>query len=145
MVTIKKETIADIRDEIGPILDKHYEEVNGEDPLIVNYAMALEFERAGLSQIMVARDGDGKIIGYTFNVVMKHPRHDCLMSDCKALYMDTEHRGILPFALMRETEVALADRGVKIAYQSHRVKKDISPFITACGYEPAINVFQKRL
>lgn len=145
-----RESIAEVVDEIKPLLIAHYEEIAHylDIPLKPDYQRYIQAETAGLLRIFTARV-DGELVGYAIYLLMHHLHYsDSLQAHQDILYLAPDHRrGGTGMRLIRHADCALAEEGVQVVVQHVKARADLNfgPLLERMGYELMDHIYAKRL
>lgn len=149
MVEIKVESILDIRDEIVPLTEKHWEEIalyKDKITLDVDYGTYETIEASGNFKLFTARV-EGKLVGYFGVVIKAHPHYSGHLFACNdVIYIDPDYRlSGLAKEMIAFAEEALKDLGVSVLTIN---TKDHSPFdklLLKSGFDLNDRVYGKYL
>jgi hypothetical protein len=96
MITFKRETYAQCVEDIKPLLEDHWSEVEwGQEdiPLVPVYEAYEESEKHGLVEFYTMRDEDFELKGYAVYWIHMHPHHGTTpFANNDMLYVVPEHR-----------------------------------------------------
>mgnify|MGYP003109118406 FL=1 len=148
-VTYQREEFANVRDEIMPLCERHWEEVAyDKETLKLNpsWDMYEKIDAAGLLNVFTLRDGD-ILAGYLFITVMPHLHYrEHLFASSDILYIDQEYRkGHTAAKLLRFAEKEIKHLGVSIMAVSTRVQKPLDKLFVRLGYKNTERVYAKNL
>ena len=146
-MTIREERIVDTLEEAKPLLFKHWDEIAHYKDIELNpdYDLYIKTEQAGFNKCYIARDDNGKMIGYAVFFIKHHPHYkQSLMAVQDIIFIDPERRGVGLF-LIRFCDAELKKIGVQVV--SHHVKfaHDFSKGLERMGYEKQDIILTKRL
>lgn len=147
---MRQESWADIRAEIGPVWDRHNEEIAapGDKGLLSpDWAKFDDMARNGQDHWVTVRHF-GRIVGYAFVIVTTHlhRRHTLYgFYDLYWLHPNYRKGRTAGRDLLKFTEASLKARGVQKVCIGTKVWYDISPVLERMGYEPTEKTFTKAL
>lgn len=143
--TFQRELVTDIRREVQPLLELHWDEiaVDKDIPLNVDWA---SYTAGKAVRVYTARD-DGALVGYAC-FVLNHNKHymDSLQAMQDVLFVHREHRrGLMGYRFIRFCDDQLRAEGVQKVM--HHVKKahNFGPVLERQGYEEIEIIYAKRL
>lgn len=149
MKTFTRESVADLWEEVSPLLRMHYEEIAyyKDIPLDPDVERYEALEKAGVFRTYVARV-DGVLVGYAAFFVMPHLHYkSCLTASCDVIFVLPEYRKTSVSAgLFLFFGKELAKEGVQMELQ-HIKAKDIDtlgPMFEKQGYSLMDNIFVRR-
>jgi hypothetical protein len=122
-------------------------EIHGKEfPLDPDLDLAMALHSSGRLRIFTARR-DGFLIGLnSFNVGATLYRRNTMTAIALILYvLPSERRGSMGYRFLRETDVGLAEMGVKLVQYVPGSTVDISPLLIRLGYKRAQGTFEKIL
>ena len=137
----------ELLEEVKPLLEKHWEEIAHykDIPLDPDYDMYLKGQQVGMIHAYVARDGDGKVIGYAVYVVRPNIHYKkCLTATEDIIYIDPERRGVGLF-LIKWCDEQLKLLGVQMVTHHIKFAHDWSKALMRLGYEKTDMQLCKRL
>lgn len=123
-----------------------------ERPLDVNWGQLLLLEEQGMLQVVTAREGGARIVGYAVHLIIPHHHYKMLVAFDDFYYMSAAFRGegngrkLIEFA-----EQKLRERGVdRIVYHERLVGPtakagNLARFFERQGYRPHEKVWIKDL
>lgn len=108
MITFQPERIGDVREEVWPLLLRHWDEIalNKEHvPLNPDWEGYQRLDDAGMLHVTTARS-DGEIVGYSSYLMVPNLHYrTMLVADCDIFYLAPEHRrGMTGIQLLRAAE-----------------------------------------
>jgi GNAT superfamily N-acetyltransferase len=117
LIELQQERFSAVRNEIGPLWDAHYDEVDRNTfglPLDPDWNRYAVLDDAGLLLIVTARLA-GKLVGYVFALVDTHLHYrSTLFASLDLYYLAPAHRGgRTALRLFLALSAALKARGVK--------------------------------
>lgn len=148
MITAQVEKWEDIRDEVAPLLVRHYDEI-GQNKQKMKLAYDVDkfnkLSSIGAFHIVTVRQ-DGKLVGYHAGVVdtLMHYK-DVLANDGDAYWLDPACRGAAGAALklFAEVERSSKARGVKVLYDITKLYADNDRLFQHLGYKPIERRYSK--
>ena len=149
----QRESIAAVRDEVAPLLEKHWAEVAHykDVPLDVDYSLYEEIERAGILRIYTARihspgmEGHKQLVGYLAAMVRFNGHYKgSLQATQDVLFVDPAWRGC-GGELIRHAEEELRLEGVQVLYQHVKAASTAGRLMEHIGYELVDLLYAKRL
>lgn len=144
-----QEFLGTVRDDITPLLRRHWSEValnKDQIPLDPDWDAYEELERGGMLRIFTARV-DGQLVAYYVVIVRPHLHYRttlCAFSDL--IYVEPEERcrGVAT-ALVGFSELCLREDGVRLIVANTKVRHDFGPLLSSWGYEVRETVYSKML
>ena len=148
-VTYQKEEFANVRDEIMPLCERHWEEValnKDTIPLSPNWDMYQSLDDAKVLHVFTLRD-DKLLVGYFFILVINHLHYqEHLFANSDIIYIDKEYRkGLLALKFMRFAEKEIKDLGVSVMMMSTKIHKPLDKLFLRLGYAPIERIYSKNL
>jgi GNAT superfamily N-acetyltransferase len=148
-ITYQREHLFDVIDEIGPLLEQHYDELTMHKdvvklaPIWSDYA---NLECADKLAIFTAR-ADGRLVGYNAFFLVRHMHYEALtMAVNDVLFLTKEHRrGTVGIKLMRFAEDALRQAGVQKLVYHIKHSLDWSQILYRMGYADEEKIVGKIL
>lgn len=126
MIKLAVEPLRSCIDELLPLLEKHFEEVNfnKEDiPHEPDWDGYMLLENSGMLHVVTAREEDGRLLGYCSTLINTslHHRHNVFgVND--ALYIIPEYRGTgLAYDMFQFVFASLKELGVDTVHISMKV------------------------
>ena len=150
-VTMRRERVSELWDEITPLLHRHWEEVAvyRDIPLMPDREVYAAMEMAGYLRCYTARaEASGELIGYAVFVVRRALHYiTSLQAMSDVVYLAPEHRGgLVGMRMLRYAEEQLRAEGVQVVL--HHAKLG-HPALARClermGYAPQDVVYGRRL
>ncbi len=147
MITFQEQTLAEVRDEMEPLLVRHWEEIalhRDRIKLDIDWPTYHKLDAARMLNITTARD-DGALIGYVCYVLVRNPHYKSqYVADCDIFWLDPDRRrGTLGMKLIRESERFVIARGVNQIVTRTKLHHDLGPLLERLGYEPIERVYTK--
>lgn len=148
MLTYRREKLSSIREEIAPLLEKHWDEVAIEKdtvPLSPDWPMYELLENCGALVCITARHC-GELVGYASYVLSRHLNYDLRVADCGPFFLDPVFRkGMAGVNLFRAAEIMLKDMGVDRVVHKVKLSLDVGSIFERMGYKPIERVYVKTL
>jgi len=140
MTTIRQETLAECFHSIMGLANSHYQEIAWKKeyiPLDPDVARYRALEKEGKLLCLVARDEAEKIIGYATFIIYPHLHYrTTLLASNDLIFVPKDKRGsLLGARLLKESEVILKEKGVKVITLHIKTMLNWSPLAVALGYE----------
>ncbi len=145
MTTYQRESIAQVRGDIEPLLVKHWEEIARfkDMPLDPHWAGYYAAEANGVLRVFTARR-DGALLGY--GVFFKGNLHyiSSLIFTQDIFFVLPQNRGLVGARLLMFCDEQLSAEGAQAVY--HHVKKshDFGPVLERMGYEAVDTIYGRR-
>lgn len=139
----------DIRDEVQPLFQRHWEEIAADRdtiPLVVDFDSYDALANADSLHIITARES-GVLVGYFFSVVRTHLHYrETLFGFADIFYLLPEHRkGMAGVRLITETEKSLKTLGVKKMFAATKPWMDVGLIFKRQGFELHEIVYSKMI
>ena len=140
MIHMQLETLADALQDIGPLLENHYEEICAHpellqlNPDLDRYHL---IQAAGGLQIYTARDR-GELVGYVVSILGPHLHYrDTIQAIVDLIYIDPEMRGgTLGYRLLKGALRELRNSGGAELISVHmKVKHPFRSLLSKLGFE----------
>jgi len=148
---IQRERVADIWDEVQPLLAEHYEEIAADKhaiPLDPDKERYFALERMGQFVVFTARaDADSKLVGYAAFFVLQHIHYKSTkVASNDVLFVSKPWRNSRAgLVLIRESENYLRVIGVKKLVWHVKVDHDWSNILVHGGYSHFEHTLAKLL
>lgn len=145
MTVYQRETLADVREDISPLLVKHWEEIARfkDVPLDPNWDGYAAAERNGVLRVFTARR-DGALLGYgVFFRGNLHYRSSVLFTQ-DIFFVLPQHRGIVGARLLRYCDEQLQAEGAQAVYHHVKTHLDWGPVLERMGYEKVDTIYGRR-
>lgn len=150
MLTIQRESIDQVIDQIPALLEQHWREIAHfpDIPLDVDWGGYRAAENAGALRIFTARR-DGTLVGYAVHFVRLAPHYrQSLQAVQDVLFVAPEERGGgVGRMLVEHADSALQGEGVVAVFQHVKAAhaRALAPLLQGLGYELVDRVYAKRL
>lgn len=138
MIVFSVELVSLIKDEMWPLLERHYQELTLNKEVVkleVDWTQYESLEKLGMLEAITARE-DGLLVGYSVFFVHHHMHYKSLkVASNDVLFLSSEHRkGSIGIRLIKESEKHMRAIGVnKIAWHvKHSL--DWSKILVRLGY-----------
>ena len=147
MITYQEEKIADIWEELVPLLHEHRKEVEDEfitAPLEPDGKQYARMEEHGLFCILTARC-NGKLVGYNAFYLYPHSHYPSMKyANNDVLFLLPEYRrSSAGIKLITEAEKMLRKHGVASILMEVRDYRDFSPILKHNGFHKQGTVYMK--
>jgi len=148
-ITYQQEFLASVRDEVWPLLQKDWEEIEHNKemlPLDPNWDLYELLEEQGNFYIFTARD-HGQLIGY-FTVIVFPSMHSqkAMLASNDVIYLDKQYRrGSVGLRMFKFAEKCLKEDGHKVLYVTVTERHPIDPLLERLGYQKIETRFEKVL
>lgn len=148
MITVQRERIHDLWEEIFPLFEAHWREVAHfpDIPLDVNIPRYEQAEDGGMLRCYTARRGS-VLIGYAFYFLAHNSHYSgSLQASQDVLFIHPDYRRSgAGLKLMREADRRLRTEGVQAVYHHEKIAHSFAPLLERLGYECIERVWVKRL
>lgn len=149
MITFQQEAFSDIRDEIWPLWQLHYDEI-AEDkervPLDPDWQKYERLDLCGNLLIITARRDD-ELIGYVFTFIDTHLHYrTTIFGQFDLYYLRPDARGgRTALRMFQAVEQRLAEMGAVKVFGNTKLAHDHSRLFRAMGWREAERLFVKAL
>ena len=148
-VTYQLEDYAAVRDEIVPLLERHYRELATfqDIPLKPNWPVYARLAKAGYLAIFTARS-EGVMVGYVVYLVITSMHYSILQAQQDILWLAPQYRGNRIGAhLISYSESSLKGiMGVVLVQQHEKLEHpELGIVLAKLGYRPMDRIWVKRL
>lgn len=140
MITYQQEFLATVKDDIQPLLEKHWEEVaHNKDKIKLepSWEAYKALDEIGVVKIFTARQGP-RLVGYFALLVspnLHYASHTFAVND--VIFVDPRYRkGSVGMKLMKFAEKCLKEDGVSLMIVNTKLKKNFGPLLERLGYTP---------
>ncbi len=148
MIEVKEEKILPIYEEIEAIAKKNYAEANFD-----NYFGIMELDKEKFcalqeqgNLVFFAFRKSGKLVGYSFYLLMQSLFGNALIAENWAFYLVPEERkGFTANNLLKEVEKLLAEKNVNLLMHRTRTDMDLSAFFERAGFKFQEKVYVKKI
>lgn len=149
MLTAAPESFPPFLEEVGPLLDLHYDEISlhkGRFPLNPQFDEYLRRDALG-SVVLIALRSAGELVGYIIAFVNPGLHYnDCLTLQMDIFYVHPDHRnGSGGVKLFKALEQEARRRGVRLMFVGSKLHRDASRLFDALNYEPVEMIYAKWL
>mgnify|MGYP001607900475 CR=1 FL=1 len=141
----QQEAVADVLDEIRPLLDMHWREVSHYQDIQLRPDWDFYCTAQGI-RLYTARD-EGRLIGYCVFFV-SHNKHymDSMQAVQDILFVHPEYRGSRAgYRLIKFCDEQLRQEGCQVVYQHMKAAQSFGPLLEHAGYELVDLIYAKRL
>ena len=147
--TVREETLADIWDDMQPLLAQHWREIASyqDIPLSPDRAFYETAERNQSLLIVTARR-ERELIGYAVFFVTPNRHYSTSVQAVQdVFYVESTSRGaLIGRRLIRASEQLLRERGCQVVHQHVKLAHPVLGALLAReGYEPMETIYSKRL
>mgnify|MGYP001212551605 CR=1 FL=1 len=147
MVTIQEEDFKEFIKEVGPLLQKHWEEIaldKARIDLQPDWAVYDILYDNNKMHVTTARDGT-KLVGYAIFILTNALHYKQLsIADGDVFWLDPEYRkGLTGYKLLKKSEGFLGTRGVQKIFNKVKLHKDVGKVFERLGYTPIERVYAK--
>jgi GNAT superfamily N-acetyltransferase len=144
----QREALADVLDEMKPLLDAHFHEITHypDIPLKVDYDFFLAADAKGALRVYTARF-HGELIGYCVFFVSPNPKYlTSLQAHQSVLYLSAQHRrGRVGLRLIDWCDTQLRAEGVQVVYHHMKARHGFGRLFAHLGYELIDEIWGRRL
>lgn len=164
MITFQAEKLMDVREEVWPLLLRHWDEIalnKDAVPLNPDWDTYGVLETQGMLHVTTARSDAGEIVGYASYVIVPNLHYKTMMvADGDIFYLAPEHRrGTTGLRLLRETEkhilafCAASGKPHDCVYIINKEKEHfrkegrsvVGPIMTHLGFKLIEHYYAKRI
>lgn len=148
-IKFQRESLASVRNEIVPLLERHWEEIAvNRDKIKLNpdWEIYEVLEAAGSLGIYTARSGK-KLVGYFVVIAEKHIHYkDHIFAANDIIYLAPEYRkGMVGVRLIKYAEHDLKRLGVSVLTINTKVHKPFDSLLERIGFSLKERVYAKYL
>lgn len=149
MLTFQREALADVRDEMIPLLQRHWEEIalnKDSVPLDPDWEKYDLIEKAGMFCLVTAREA-GAMVGYASFTVLGNLHYRSLyLADGDVFWLAPEYRkGTAGIRLLKAAEQILIGMGVNKIVNKTKLHSDLGPLFEYLGYTAIERVYAKMV
>lgn len=145
MTTYQREEVADVLEDIQPLLVAHWREIAHypDIPLDPDYDFYLTHPGV---RVYTARK-EGMIVGYGIFIVARNKHYKgSIQAVQDILFVDSERRGsTVGHRLLKFIHAQLKAEGAEVVYQHVKLAYDFGPLLRFAGYEPIETIYGRRL
>ena len=143
------ETIMDVKDEVEPLLELHWEEIAlNKDSIPLNPAWDryLELEKVGVAGTYTCRY-QGELVGYLVVFADKHLHYqDHIFANNDVLYLKPEHRTIgVGAAFISFVVDHLKELGASVFHINTKAHQSFAPLLENLGFEEVETTYGYKL
>jgi GNAT superfamily N-acetyltransferase len=146
--TFAVESLNAILEEIKPLFEKHWEEINRMKHLFVlnpDWDMYDKMEQSDLMVLITVR-AEGALVGYAAYTKMHHPHYkNVMIAQNDVVFVLPEHRGQTGRRLIQAAEAALESMGIQCVTMHVKPYKNFGPMLERTGYKLHELVYLKEL
>ena len=143
-----REMLADVRDEIGPLLEAHWREIAHYQDILLDpdWEFYEAIDACGRLRIFTARD-EGRLVGYgVFFVGPNRHYKDSTQAVQDILFVHPDYRGRTVGArLIKFCDEQCRAENIQVIYHHIKAAHDFGPLLIHCGYELVDLIYAKRL
>ncbi len=149
MITVQQERLADVKDEIMPLFERHWAEIalhQDKIQLAVNWETYEIIDDAGVLHIFTVRDGD-VLAGYLWILAVPHLHYaENLFANCDIIYIDKPYRkGFTAHKLIKFAEEKMKEAGVSVMSMNTKIHKPFDKLLLRLGFKPIERIYAKYL
>lgn len=149
MIKIAHESLLNVKSELIPLLDKHWELValnQGEIKLNPNWKEYANLDAAGILRIFTARD-NGKLVGYFVLMLSKSIHYqDHLFATNDVIFVLPDSRaGATGYKLIKFAEEHCREAGVSLMMINTKVHIPFDSLMVGMGFDLIERVYSKFL
>lgn len=150
MITYDIEKLTkELIEEALPILEAHRQEISKykDMPLSIDMDAYLQLQSMDKLVAHVARDEDGKIVGYGCYFIVTNPHYsDFLYAHQDVFYVVKDKRGSrIAYNLIKRSEKDLKERGVAVIVHHAKPSNNFGELLTRLGYDVSEIMYHKRI
>ncbi len=151
MLHITTESFTQVKDEVRPLLQAHWDETETALYGAQNYTLNEEqyniLEGYNMLHISTARHEDGQLCGYAaFNLTPCYHRANALVATLDGLFLHPAQRqGLAILRLLRHAEQALKERGARFIQYVSPASRPCESLYTRLGATHTETVFCKEV
>jgi len=134
--------------ELLSLFEDHIEETASTlGPLDVHLELYFLMEEQGTLHTIVARDDEGKVIGYMTCTISVHPHHQTvLLGTQDAFFVHKDHRNSsVGTKIIKKAEKVLIERGAQHLTMFYSESKDLKKYYERLGYKPIEHTVYKKV
>lgn len=149
MITYQQEFLSTVKDEVAPLLEADWEEIEHNKellPLDPDWETYESLEAQGLMQIYTVRDEE-RLVGY-FTVMLFPSLHSKgrILAANDVIYLDAKYRrGLVGYRMFKFVEKCLKEDGHDTFYVTATEENPIDPLMKRLGYKKIETKFEKVL
>lgn len=148
MIFTKEKLTQSLVDELHPLMVEHYEEIAHYKDI----QMGMDWDRyfklyeAGALRVFIARECEGKAIGYAFYFVQNNLHYmTSRQANQDIIFITKQKRGFTGSRLIDFCDDQLRDEGCSVVYQHVKVNHNFGRMLERKGYELIDLIYGKRL
>lgn len=147
---IQVESIADLVDELDPLIKLHWEQIaRNKDKIKLNpdWEQYKTVEKAGMLRLYTIRDNDKSLVGYFCVLYMQHLHYaDHIFAACDVIYIRPDKRkGSAGYKLIKYAENDLAKLGVSLLSINTKTHAPFDKLLSKMGYNLTERLYTKYL
>ena len=147
MISYQRETVAQVRDDIMPLLLAHYAEIGQRElQVLPDWDSYLEGEKSGKLFILTARI-EGKMVGYNVMFLIRHPHYaEAKVAQNDIIFVIKEHRdGKVGMGLIKHFETTMQLCGYDKIYYHAKLANNFGKLLDRLGYAAVETIHAKHL
>lgn len=143
----KRETLAEVLDEVTPLLYLHYKEISADldiplEPDLVQYRT---IEEQGALRVFTVREEDGSLVGYNILFLRNNLHYKSSLQALQdIIFIHPEKRGC-GARFIAWCDQQLKAEKVQSVYHHVKAKHNFGPMLERMGYELVDLIYRKRL
>lgn len=147
MIAYQRETVAQVRDDIMPLLMAHYAEIGQRElQVLPDWNTYLDGEKNGRVFILTARS-EGELVGYNVMFLLKHPHYaDAKVAQNDVIFVADTHRGgKIGFGLVKYFEATMRQCGYDKIYYHAKPANNFGRLLERMGYAAIETIHAKHI
>lgn len=148
MYTYQEEKLADILEELKPLLQEHYKEIalyQDDIKLDPDYDLYLLMEEQGTLHVYTVRSD--QLVGYCITFVREHPHYKSdlyAVNDIVYVHPDHRHTEVAP-VMLQNLETIMQERGVSVMTFHMKTYKTFEALMDFSGFDKVEYLYSKLL
>ena len=147
MIKIAHECLANVKEDIKPLLEKHWEMValnQGAIKLNPNWEEYARLDDSGVLRVFTAR-ADGELVGYCVLIVSQSIHYsDHIFANNDVTFVLPEHReGATGYQLIKYAEEHCRENGVSLLNINTKVHIPFDSLLTRMGFDLIERIYSK--
>lgn len=141
------ENAADVIDEIGPLIQEHYDEIARfkDIPLKPDFSSYKAMDAAGRLRVFTVRTPEHQLIGYGVFFIVPNPHYmSSIQANQDIIFIQKNHRG-QGREFIAWCNEQLKSEGVQAVYHHVKAKHNFGPMLERMGFELVDLIYVKRL
>jgi len=148
MITIQHENLANVKEDIKPLLEEHWRLValnQGKIKLNPDWNQYAKLDALGILNIFTARD-EGKLVGYFVLIINKSLHYqDHYFASNDVLFVLPDSRGATGYKLIKYAENYCREVGVSLMTINTKVHIPFDKLMVGMGFDLIERVYSKFL